>query len=52
MNARPSRPTGGAKGEKALSSAIKKLARGKQPPKNSKSELPGITVRRGRKEGA
>lgn len=51
MNARKARPLQGAKGEKAMSSAERKLARGKQP-KNSKSELPGITVRRGRKEGA
>lgn len=52
MSARPSRPTGGEKGERALSNALKKLARGKQPPKNAKGELPGVTVRRGRKEGA
>lgn len=50
MNARQSRPTQGTKGEKALSNAERKLQRGK-PPKG-KSELPGITVRRGRKEGA
>lgn len=31
-----------------MSSAEKKLAQGKQP--NGKSELPGITIRRGRRE--
>lgn len=51
MNARKARPTQGAKGEKALSNAEKKLQRGKQP-KNTKWEFPGLTVRRGRKEGA
>lgn len=51
MNARKARPIQGAKGEKALSSAEKKLARGKQP-KGSKWEFPGLTARRGRKEGA
>ncbi len=35
-----------------MSNAERKLAKGKQPPKNAKGELPGITIRRGRKEGA
>lgn len=52
MNARQARPTQGKKGEAAMSSAERKLARGKQPAKNAKSELPGLTARRGRREGA
>lgn len=48
MNARPSRPQQGAKGEKAMSNAERKMARGKQP--KGKSELPGLTARRGRRE--
>lgn len=48
MTPRKGRPLQGAEGERAASSAIKKLARGKQP--KGKSELPGITVRRGRQE--
>ena len=50
MTPRGGRPTGGAKGEKAMSKAEQKLQRGKQP--KGKYELPGITIRRGRKEGA
>lgn len=50
MTPRAGRPTRGAKGEKAQANAVQKLARGKQP--KGKSELPGITIRRGRKEGA
>lgn len=50
MTPRGGRPTGGAKGEKAMSNAEQKLQRGK--PSKSKTELPGITIRRGRKEGA
>jgi hypothetical protein len=49
--ARKGRPKQGKEGERAISNAEKKLARGKQP-KNSNYELPGITIRRGRKEGA
>lgn len=51
MNARKARPTQGEKGEKALSNAEKKLQRGKQP-KNGGYDYPGLTARRGRKEGA
>lgn len=50
MTPRRGKPLQGAKGEKAQANAIQKLSRGKQP--KGKSELPGITVRRGRKEGA
>lgn len=50
MTPRKGRPLQGEAGEKAASSAIKKLARGK--PSKAKSELPGITIRRGRQEGA
>lgn len=50
MTPRSGRPLQGKEGEKAQANAIKKLARGKQP--KGKSELPGITIRRGRKEGA
>lgn len=50
MSGRFGRPKQGKEGERAMSSAEKKLAKGKQP--KGKSELPGITVRRGRKEGA
>lgn len=49
--ARKGRPLQGEKGERAMSNAEKKLQRGKQP-KNTKYEHPGITIRRGRKEGA
>lgn len=48
MTPRSGRPTQGKKGEQAMSSAEKKLARGKQP--TTKSELPGVTIRRGRRE--
>lgn len=51
MSPRFGRPKQGKDGERAMSNAEKKLARGKQP-KGSKYEHPGITVRRGRKEGA
>lgn len=50
MTPRKGKPAQGARGEQAVSSALKKLARGKQP--KGKSELPGITVRRGRQENA
>lgn len=50
MTPRKGKPTQGEKGEKAVSSALKKLARGKQP--QGRSELPGVTVRRGRQENA
>lgn len=50
MSGRFGRPKQGKEGERAMSNAEKKLAKGKQP--KGKSELPGITVRRGRKEGA
>jgi hypothetical protein len=50
VNPRKGKPLQGAKGEKAQASAIRKLLRGKSS--KSKSELPGITVRRGRQEGA
>ena len=50
MNPRKGRPQQGEGGERAMSNAERKLQRGKQP--KGKSELPGITVRRGRKEGA
>lgn len=50
MTPRKGKPLQGKEGERAASSAISKLGRGKQS--RSKSELPGITVRRGRKEGA
>jgi len=49
MTPRKGRPLQGKEGERAASSAIKKLARGK--PSKSKSELPGVTIRRGRQEG-
>jgi len=48
---RGGRPKQGKDGERAMSNAERKLQRGKQP-KGSKSELPGLTIRRGRKEGA
>lgn len=48
MSPRTGKPLQGSKGEKAMSSAEKKLARGKQP--TIKSELPGVTIRRGRRE--
>ena len=51
MTPRSGRPKQGKDGERAMSNAEKKLQRGKQP-KNSKYEHPGITVRRGRREGA
>lgn len=51
MTPRGGRPKQGKEGERAMSNAEKKLARGKQP-KKTKFEFPGITVRRGRKEGA
>lgn len=50
MTPRKGKPLQGQKGEKAQDSAIRKLLRGK--PSKSKSELPGVTIRRGRKEGA
>lgn len=50
MTPRKGKPLQGAKGESAQASAVKKLQRGR--PSKSKSELPGITVRRGRQEGA
>ena len=50
MTPRSGKPLQGKKGEQAMSNAEKKLARGRQP--RGKSELPGITIRRGRKEGA
>lgn len=50
MTPRKGKPLQGAKGEKAASSALKKLGRGK--PAKGKGELPGITIRRARKEGA
>lgn len=50
MTPRHGRPLQGAKGEKAQRTAVEKLARGKQP--KGKSELPGVTIRRGRQEGA
>lgn len=49
MSARKAKPQQGEKGEKALSSAEKKLQRGKG---KGKYEFPGITVRRGRKENS
>lgn len=51
MTPRGGRPKQGSDGERAMSNAEKKLARGKQP-KDSRYEHPGITIRRGRKEGA
>jgi hypothetical protein len=50
MTPRKGKPLQGKDGERAMSSAERKLGRGKQS--KGKSELPGITVRRGRKEGA
>lgn len=50
MTPRKGKPLTGAAGERAQANAVKKLARGKQP--KGKSELPGITIRRGRQEGA
>lgn len=49
MTPRKGRPTQGEKGEKALSSAEKKLARGKG---KGSYDYPGLTVRRGRKENS
>lgn len=49
MNARKAKPLQGETGEKALSKAEQKLARGKG---KGTYEYPGITVRRARKEGA
>ena len=49
MTPRKGRPTQGEKGEKALSNAEKKLARGKG---KGKYEFPGLAVRRGRKENS
>jgi hypothetical protein len=46
---RKAKPLQGEKGEKALSSAEKKLARGN---KKGTYDYPGLTVRRGRKEGS
>lgn len=51
MTPRSGRPKQGKDGERAMSNAEQKLKRGKQP-KNTKYELPGIAIRRGRKEGA
>lgn len=48
--ARGGRPKQGKEGERAISNAEKKLQRGK--PSKAKTELPGLTIRRGRKEGA
>lgn len=50
MTPRKGKPTQGQDGERAMSNAEKKLARGRQS--KGKSELPGLTIRRGRKEGA
>ena len=50
MTPRSGKPKQGNDGERAMSNAERKLQRGKQP--KGKSELPGITIRRGRKEGA
>jgi hypothetical protein len=47
---RSGKPKQGKDGERAMTNAERKLARGKQP--KGKSELPGLTVRRGRREGA
>jgi len=51
MTPRSGRPKQGKDGDRALSNAEQKLARGKQP-KGGKYEYPGLTIRRGRKEGA
>lgn len=50
MTPRGGRPKQGKDGERAMSNAERKLQRGK--PSKSKTELPGLTIRRGRKEGA
>lgn len=50
MTPRKGKPLTGEAGEKAQASAVRKLARGK--PSKAKSELPGVTIRRGRQEGA
>ncbi|HEY9371981.1 hypothetical protein [Streptomyces sp.] len=50
MTPRGGRPKQGKEGERAMSNAERKLQRGKQP--KGKSELPGLTIRRGRREGA
>lgn len=51
MTPRSGKPKQGKDGERSLSNAERKLQRGKQP-KDSKYEHPGLTIRRGRKEGA
>jgi hypothetical protein len=47
VNARKAKPQQGEKGEKALSSAEKKLQRGKG---KGNYDYPGLAARRGRKE--